>query len=81
MEQQLIDLQRVHESVVNEKTKIIDKLNSNLAECHGQFQALVACNSSHDAAKMSEDLQQKIKENEALQREVSILKVCIVIVW
>lgn len=75
LEQQLIDIRRVHESALNEKMKVINKLNEDLSQCHSQYQTL-AKSKIHDVTKIENELQQQNIENEVLKREITSLKVC-----
>lgn len=75
LEHQLLDLQRLHESVLVEKSEIINKLTANLEESQSQCQKLISNSTNHDIAKLMNQLRSQKAEINSLSIQVSALKV------
>lgn len=73
MEQQLVDLQHAHQTMLTEKSEIIDKLNSNLVKCRTQYQKSIENSKSSDVSKLEAQLEQQIIQNDALRRDITEL--------
>ncbi|XP_065208185.1 putative leucine-rich repeat-containing protein DDB_G0290503 isoform X2 [Planococcus citri] len=74
LEHQLLDLQRIHESMLVEKTEIINKLTSNLEESQSQCHKLISNSTNHDTVKLLNQLRSQKSEINSLSIQVTALK-------